>query len=231
MNMAAKRSSLLLALLLALQTTVAAPPENPQDSAAPDIARLIAALAQPTPATTAFHERRASPLLAEALGFSGELQRPAPGVLIKTVSQPYRESTRIADGRVTVEREGQPPRRFSLSRAPELLALTASFEAVLSGDLALLERHYRLRMEGSADSWQLRLLPRDARLARRLVGLSMRGAGAHLRCIDLDLVGDETSRMWLGEVAASARDSEDAGARDALCSLPAASTTAASPPS
>ena len=44
---------------------------------------------------------------------------------------------------------------IALRRAPELRALTASIEAVLGGDLALLQKHFRLRMEGSGAAWTL----------------------------------------------------------------------------
>ncbi len=189
----------------------------PLPAAAADIGARIAGLAQPPPATTAFHERRESPLLATALAFSGELQRPVAGELLKVVSWPYVERTQIAGGRVTVEREGQPRRRFSLSRAPELQALTASFEAILSGDLALLQKHYRLQMDGVESSWRLVLTPLDARLARRVKALTLHASGTQLRCIDLSLAGDESSRMWLGEIASAAQASDDPAQRDALC--------------
>jgi hypothetical protein len=187
----------------------AAPPPEP--------AALLATLQQPPPTRTEFFERRQSPLLRAPLLFGGELQRPAAGVLVKQTRTPHRERTKIQAEQVTVEREQEKPRRFSLRRAPELRALTASVEAVLGGDLALLQKHFRLRMEGSAQAWVLQLEPRDKRLAKRVEALRFLGSAQELRCMDLVLTGAELSRTWLGPLAASAAAADDEAARDALC--------------
>lgn len=183
----------------------------------PELARLLAALARPAPAESAFVERRESPLLAEPLLLNGRLQQPARGTLIKIVEAPYVERTSVSDERVVVQRQQQPARKFSLRRAPELRALMASFEAVLSGDLALLQRHYTLDMQGSADAWRLALTPRDRRLARRVESLALLGSGEELHCMDLRQRGEERSRMWLGAAAKLALQSTSEAARDALC--------------
>lgn len=190
----------------------AAPPPEPE--------QLLAALARPAPTQTAFFERRASPLLAQPLLFSGELQRPAAGTLVKRIEHPYAERTAIEGEKVSVEREGERARRFSLRRAPELRALMAGIEAVLGGDLALLQKHYTLAMDGSDAAWTLHLAPIDKRLAKRVQSMRFLGAGTTLQCMDLVLAGDETSRTWLGEIAAPAAKAPDEAARDALCGTP-----------
>lgn len=187
----------------------AAPPPEP--------AALLATLRQPPPTRTEFFERRQSPLLRAPLLFAGELERPVAGVLVKRTRTPQRERTKIQAEQVTVEREGEQPRRFSLRRAPELRALTASVEAVLGGDLALLKKHFRLRMEGSDQAWTLHLGPRDKRLAKRVEALRFLGTARELRCMDLVLTGAELSRTWLGAQAAAAAAAGDEAARDALC--------------
>ena len=186
----------------------------------PEAASLLAALAHPVPTQTVFFERRQSPLLAQPLLFSGELQRPAVGTLVKRIRVPYVETTQIAGEKVIVEREGERARRFSLRRAPELRALMASIEAVLGGDLALLEKHYTLRMDGSDAAWTLHLAPRDKRLAKRVTSMRFLGGGTQLRCMDLVLAGDETSRTWLADTATPAANAANETARDALCGAP-----------
>lgn len=208
-----RKLPLSLSLLLSPLTAAAAPPPEPAD--------LLAALAQPAPAQTRYFERRSSPLLATPLLFGGELSQPTPGELIKTVEGDAPERMRIAGERVEVERAGQPSRRFSLKRAPELAALSASFEALLRGDLALLQRHYRLEMQGEAAAWTLRLEPLDRRLRKRVIALELRGVELNWRCFDLRLDGAEDSRMWLGEVAAPAAAAGDETRRDALCAAAA----------
>jgi len=210
---------LLTSQLLLWQMTASA--AAPDSTAAPDITSLVTSLAQPLPAKTAYFEQRESPLLAAPLQFSGVLERPAAGTLVKSVAQPYLERTVIADGRVSIEREGQPLRKFSLKRAPELVALTSSFEAILSGEASLLQQHYRIDIVGSAQAWTLTLTPREPRLAKRVLAIRLYGGllgeKANLRCIDLDLAGAENSRMWIGDIAAAAMATSDASARAALC--------------
>lgn len=138
-------------------------------------------------------------------------------MLVKRIEQPYREVARIEDGKVDVQRDDGKPRRFSLRRAPELGALMTSIESVLAGDAVQLARHFGLHVEGGETAWTMRLTPLDERLARRVVSLTLRGAGNELRCMDLDLAGGETSRTWLGAQAPAAAAATDAAARDALC--------------
>jgi hypothetical protein len=200
-----------LALPLALPAVAAA------TAAPPEPARLLETLRQPPPSRSAFFEQRRSPLLAAPLEFSGTLERPAPGVLVKRIEQPYREVARIEAGKVEVRRDDGKPRRFSLRRAPELGVLMTSIESVLAGDAVQLARHFRLQVEGRDTAWTVRLVPLDKRLAGRVVSLVLRGAGSELRCMDLDLAGGETSRTWLGAQAPAAAAATDAAARDALC--------------
>ena len=206
-------------LAMACSPAPAAPP--------PDAAALLAALQRPAPTRTAFFERRRSPLLARPLLFSGELQRPAAGTLVKRIDAPYVEQTRIEGEKVSVERAGERARKFSLRRAPELRALTASIEAVLGGDLALLRKFFRLRMDGSDAAWTLHLAPIDKRLAKRVDSMRFLGSGTQLHCMDLALAGNETSRTWLAERAATAAAAPDEAARDALCGGAGATTAKA----
>jgi hypothetical protein len=183
----------------------------------PDLPALLAGFAQPAPARTYYFERRTSPLLIEPLLFGGELSQPRPGELVKTVEGENPERLRIAGERVEVAREGQPTRRFALKRAPELAALAASFEALLSGDLALLEQHYTLDLQPAGNGWRIELDPRNPRLTKKVLGMRLLGRGGEWRCFDLELAEGESSRMWLGQWAASARAAADEATRDALC--------------
>jgi hypothetical protein len=151
---------------------------------------------------------------------SGQLQQPREGTLIKLVQSPYRERMQISDGSVSVERDGEKTRRFSLRRAPELVAINAGFAALLNGDIERLQQHYTLQMQGDADFWQLHMTPRDPRLAKRVISMRLLGSAEQLRCIDLQQNGGENSRMWLDAVAAQALAASDDSARDALCTRP-----------
>jgi hypothetical protein len=183
----------------------------------PELAALLAGFAQPAPARTAYFERRTSPLLIAPLHFGGELSQPQPGELVKTVEGENPERLRIAGERVEVQRQGQPSRRFALKRAPELAALAASFEALLGGDLGLLEQHYAIELQTAGAGWRIELSPRNPRLSKKVLGMRLHGQGLDWRCFDLRLAEDESSRMWLGEWATAARAAADEATRDALC--------------
>ena len=181
------------------------------------VGQLLEQLAQPAPAKSDFFERRESSLLVAPMLLQGTLERPQSGQLIKRILGPPRESMEISADRVRIEREGERRRSFSLRRAPELAALAASFEALLGGDRALLEKHYQLRFQPDPPRWTLNLLPRDARLRKRVSALSLHGRDQQWRCFDLELSNGERSRMWLGEWAELAAAADDESARDALC--------------
>lgn len=187
------------------------------DAEAVDSGWILRSLARPAPASTPFVELRESALLDAPLRVSGQYRRPDEDTLVRQVDAPYAETTTIRGGRATVEREGRPPRSFSLSRAPELAGLQASFGALLAGDHAALERHYAIRTAGEPGGWVMTMAPRDAALARRVRDIVLYGRNDELHCIQTRSAGDEVQRTLLGSAAQAAPDAADAQAVQALC--------------
>lgn len=189
----------------------------PADKAAVDPGWILARLARPVPMTTPFVELRGSPLLKAPLRIEGDYRRPDADTLVREVRAPYRETTTVtgatgsSGGDVVVAREKQAPRRFALSRAPELMALQASFGALLAGDRARLERHYRIQADGARERWSLVLTPRDPALAGKLTSITLLGRGSELRCIETQAPKQPLQRTLL------------AGAAQAAAKLPAKS--------
>lgn len=169
------------------------------------------------PDRTAFVEVRGSKLLKAPLRLSGEYRRPDADTLVREVRAPYAETTTLHAGEAVIERAGQSPRRFALSRVPELAGLQASFGALLAGDRETLQRHYRLQADGTRQRWTLTLTPTDAALAKKLDAVVLRGQGAELRCIESRPAGrGDTQRTLLGGAARDAAQA-DAAALVALC--------------
>jgi hypothetical protein len=186
-----------IALLLTLLCSA-----NPQPATADAAAdALVARLARPAPARTAYTEVRFVHLLRKPLVLRGELSYDGAQKLGKTVSAPYRETTTIADGNVEMQREKRAPRRFELSRAPELEALLASFSALLGGDAATLHRYYDANFVENAPKWILTLKPRDAGLARHLRDIVVDGADTEARCFTLHEANGDASVMLVGALA------------------------------
>lgn len=173
---------------------------------------VLRALARPAPAATAFVEVRDSPMLKAPLRLSGEYRRPDADTLVREVRAPYAETTTLRAGEATVERAGKPPRRFALSRAPELAALQSSFGALLAGDTKALHEHYRVEASGTRERWVLQLVPRDAKLAARLRGIALHGRGDELRCIESTPAKGEAQRTLMGAAAQAAVDGADVAA-------------------
>lgn len=171
---------------------------------------ILRQLERPVPAATPFVELRESELLDAPLRIVGEYRRPDEATLVREVRSPYAETTTLADGRATIEREGRAPRSFSLSRAPELAGLQASFGALLAGDHEALEAAYAIGAYGGEDGWTMTMAPRDRALARRVKSISLFGAGDELRCIETLTADDEVQRTLLGS-AAEAAEGADAG--------------------
>ena len=145
---------------------------------------ILARLERPAPMRTAFVEVRDSPLLKAPLRIAGEYRRPAEDTLVREVRTPYAETTTIRAGTVSIARPGKSTRAFSLSRAPELAGLGASFGALLSGDRTLLEQHYRIASHGSRQHWTLTLTPTDPAFKAKVRDITLYGRGAELRCIE-----------------------------------------------
>jgi hypothetical protein len=219
MNLATKYG--LLAALLALPTLpcAAATPSNAPPEVA-DAGWILARIARPAPTRTDFVELRGSPLLKAPLRVEGRYLRPDGQTLVREVRAPYAETTTIRGGEATIARAGKKPRTFSLSRAPELQGLQASFGAMLAGDRPQLERYYRIDAGGTRRDWTLTLVPRERALAAKVRDIVLRGRGAELRCIETRPVKGDLQRTLLAGAARGAAGVADANALAALCRVP-----------
>ena len=200
----------------------AQPAEPAGATSSVDAAWILSKLARPAPMRTSFVELRDSRLLKAPLRLSGEYRRPRSDTLVRDVRAPYLETTTIVSspggaGQATIVRGGKS-RTFSLARVPELASLQASFGAMLAGDRATLERHYRLAPQGTRERWTLALAPKDAKLAAKVRQIVLYGRGAELRCIEtLPAKAGEVQRTLLATAARAAGSDTDANAIAALC--------------
>ncbi|MFA1751151.1 LolA-related protein [Xanthomonas campestris] len=206
----------MLILLFSAAPLCAAPPE------ALDVGQVLQRLARPAPVSTEFVELRGSALLKTPLRVQGHYRRPDAQTLVREVSAPYRETTTLQGDEGVLEREGKAPRRFSLSRVPELAGLKSGFGALLAGDRALLEQQYRVSGQGQPQAWQLQLQPKDAAVAKQVRELRLYGHGDELRCIESVPVKGDVQRTLLAGAARDAAAVTDAAALTTLCHGPAA---------
>jgi hypothetical protein len=178
---------------------------------------ILKALARPAPMRTDFVEVRVSPLLKDPLRLVGEYRRPVADTLVREVRSPYAETTTLRAGEATIARAGKTPRKFSLSRAPELASLQSSFGALLAGDRAQIEKTYTLGVQGPRERWTLTLTPKDKALASRVRDIVLHGQGAELRCIETRPVKGDLQRTLLASAALAVKPATDAKAMETLC--------------
>lgn len=209
-----------LMLLCSAAWPCAAAPEA-GTAAAVDAGWILQKLARPAPVRTAFVELRGSAMLKAPLRIEGEYQRPDKDTLVRAVRVPYVETTTLRNGEATIARAGKTPRKFALSRVPELAGLQASFGALLSGDRALLEKHYRLAPQGTHQQWTLVLVPLDAQMKSSVRDITLYGRGAELRCIETRPLKGDLQRTLLAGAAneAGKAGSGNTSSADALAAL------------
>jgi hypothetical protein len=169
---------------------------------APDGADIIKRLARPSPSSVAFVEARFSSLLVTPLVVSGTLDYEGAESLYRRVTEPYLEITTIRSEAVRVERAGQPPRTFSLHRAPELRGLVTGMTGLLAGNGDLIAQHFQVTTKSSPDdAWRIDLAPTDGKIQKRLRGITVTGAGAEPHCFVIRDTQGGASVMLLGPAA------------------------------
>jgi hypothetical protein len=210
---------LLLSLWLTSVGAWASEPASAASSAeAGSTQALIAALGRPAPAHTAFAEARFLHMLERPLVVSGELAWLGGDRLQRRVQQPHAETSTIADGEVTQQREGKAARTFSLKRAPQLQVLLDSFVALLSGDAARLQQAFAVQHSGDpGGAWTLTLTPRDARVARSVERIVIDGQGGESRCMLMHEADGDLAVDLLGPLAARMPAQPTREALQALC--------------
>jgi len=179
-------------LLLAACRLAAAAEFGPAD--------LMQAFAAVPAAQARFIEVRRSDILRAPLELKGTLHYQRPGMLERRVVSPYQEVTRIEGDRVTIENPARgQSKSYSLAALPAALALAEGLRATLAGDLASLERHYRVRLEGGRDAWTLSLAPHDPVLAGAVVGVWLTGSAARLARVEIEETAGDRVTMTLSD--------------------------------
>lgn len=163
---------------------------------------LMRSLAATGESSAAFVETRSSDALSAPLVARGELRYVPPGRLERRVSAPAEERYVVDGDRVTIERRGAPPRTVALAAQPVLGAFLESLRATLRGDLAALQRHYRVEMRGDAAAdWTLVLLPADPALAELVTVIRVSGRRGRLAAMEVVEAGGDRVATRFAEAA------------------------------
>jgi len=144
-----------------------------------------------------FRERKELAILEEPLEMTGILRYRAPDYVKKQVILPYRESFEVQGDRLFIDTPEAGQRQLSLPGYPALHAFVESFRATLAGDLGGLERYYRVRLDGEATAWRLRLEPLDQEMAQYVTAIIIRGSNDQVLSIETLETGGDRSLMTI----------------------------------
>ena len=159
---------------------------------------LVKRLMLPTPAIAHFVEVRYSALLTRPMVASGELEYRGPQSLQKRILSPYREQQIIDGDQVTVQREGEKTRRFSLKRTPELQGMLDSLGSLLAGDADALEQTFTVTLDEGEAGWTLHLVPRSERARQHLREILVTGRDDKADCFVTSEPDGDASFLLLG---------------------------------
>lgn len=161
---------------------------------------VMAALAAVKQSRVRFVEQRDSRILESTLTVTGTLTYRAPAHIEKHSLRPLDERF-VADGDTLLLERRQAGKTFArslqLSEFPALAPLLAGLRGVLSGDAALLARHFTVEFMPLWNGWRLRLTPKDARARAQVESIRFEGEGARVRLIETREAGGDVSRMRL----------------------------------
>jgi outer membrane lipoprotein-sorting protein len=177
------------------------------DSAVPatgawDLGQLMQGLAQVKSAHARFVERKTLSVVTTPLEFSGTLAYTAPDRLEKRTLLPKPESMVLEGERLTLENPARNQRRIVvLGDYPVIWALVESIRSTLAGDLATLNRFYRVSLEGGPDAWRLLLVPSEPAMQKVVREIRIAGTKSHLARVEIVETEGDKSVMTITEDA------------------------------
>jgi len=183
----------LRARLLSLLLLLAAP-----DAGAWGIEQLMQDLARVKTAHARFVERKYLAILTAPLESSGTLTYIAPHRLEKRTLAPRPESLVLERDQLILE-SGEPKRRrtIRLEDYPVVGAFVESIRSTLAGDLDLLNRHYKIALEGDERKWRLVLKPADAKMQEVISEIRISGSRNRIGAIEFLEAGGDRSVMTI----------------------------------
>ncbi len=157
------------------------------------IANLMQALAAVKHLEADFREEKALGVLDRTLVSTGGMRYDAPAALTIALDAPHAETLRFDAERLTIDDPDEGRQTIALATFPPLEVFARSLLATFAGDLATLERYYRVSFAGAPNDWRLTLEPRDGDIARHVVAITIDGRANYVRRIEkIEQGGDRT---------------------------------------
>lgn len=170
-----------------VQAEAAAEPRAAQVT--PDAAKALANLHFPHDREVPFRQRQLNPLLKRTSEQQGVLSISNERGLVMRVTAPRAEERTIADGVITLTRARMNPRapgpkvltrRMQLNPAQPGHLVLLAMEALLLGDVELLQQHFELQTITTEQGWGIGLIPSDSAVRGQLSRLLLFGSAERL---------------------------------------------------
>ncbi|HTX05752.1 MAG TPA: LolA-related protein [Steroidobacteraceae bacterium] len=187
MNKDSWRAALALALLSAAASGFAANATLHQ---------VMALLAKRQHGEVRYVEEDYFKILDEPVKSSGVLVYEAPDHLEKKTLEPKVESL-ILDGERLTVRRGNRTYRLDLSAYPQVAPFVDSIRDTLAGNEQALERMFKVAFTGTLERWQLKLVPLDEKVARKVKRVKIEGARDEIRSVEIEQSDGDRSVMTI----------------------------------
>lgn len=138
-----------------------------------------------------YREEKKMALLVAPLRSEGTLHFVPPGRLARHQTAPSQASVVVAEGSLKFG-DAHGKRAIDLAHNPVVWLFVDTFARVLAGDEAALASMYRIAFNpGPGRQWQLELRPKDARMARVIESIELRGTELVLEQMTIAEVGGD----------------------------------------
>jgi outer membrane lipoprotein-sorting protein len=168
-----------------------------------DLQALMQQLAQARSGQATFVEDRHVQQLDQTMRSSGRLSFIAPDTFVRETLRPRQDRMAVVGNQLTLSR-GNRSQTVLLDSIPEAAVIVEAIRGTLTGNRETLERYFDTTVQGSAEQWQLDLVPRDARLRGQVTHLRLSGRQAQVREVRMSLADGDSSVMRIEPVAGEA---------------------------
>ena len=170
-----------------------------------DLQALTQLLAQARSGQATFVEDRHVQQLDQTLRSTGRLSFVAPDTFVRETLRPRRERMAVVGNQLTLSR-GNRTQTVLLDSMPEAAVIVEAIRGTLTGNFDTLQHYFETSVQGNAEQWQLKLVPRDPRLRGQVTELHLSGRQGQVREVRMWLADGDSSEMRIQPVDSQAVD-------------------------
>jgi hypothetical protein len=167
-----------------------------------DLPEVMQLLGHRTHGEARFTEQRYVHGLDEPLTSTGTLSFSAPDRFERRTLTPRPESLRVEGNQVTMSRGGRS-RTLALDASPEAQVAVEAVRGTLTGNAAVLQKYFKVRVDGTTEQWTLDLVPLDGASAGPLLEVHMTGRRGELKLVETTLAGGDHAVMSIEPAGAA----------------------------